>query len=99
MSPRLPPPYDASVRGARRHPTDREDLMRKSLVAWSIACAVLAGGTAARAEMAAPSGPPPYGETVNIEQAKKMAAAAAAEAQKNNWFMAIQGGGHAGTHV
>ncbi len=52
--------------------------MRKSLVAWSIACTMLAAGTVARAEMAAPaaSGPPPYGETINIEQAKKIAAVA-----------------------
>lgn len=29
--------------------------------------------------------PPPYGETINIENAKKAAAAAIAEAQKRNW--------------
>ena len=29
--------------------------------------------------------PPPYGETINIETAKKAAAAAIAEAQKRNW--------------
>ena len=77
--------------------------MRKSLVAWSFACAVLAGGTAAQAEMAtpapAPSAPPPYGETVNLEQAKKLAAAAFAEAKKNNWFMAISVVGPAGDLV
>jgi hypothetical protein len=73
--------------------------MRKSLVAWSLACAVLAGGTVAQAEMAAPSGPPPYGETINLEQAKKLAAAAAAEARKNNWFMAISVVGPAGDLV
>ena len=29
--------------------------------------------------------PPPYGETINIENAKKVAAGAIAEAQKRNW--------------
>src|SRR3954464_10870330 len=81
VSPDIPAPYDATLRGARRHPEDREDLMRKSLVAWSIACSMLAAGTVARAEMAAPAGPTLYGETINIEQAKKIAAAAAAEAK------------------
>ena len=73
--------------------------MRKSLVAWSIACTMLAAGTVARAEMAAPAGPTPYGETINSEQAKKIAAAAAAEAKKNNWFMAITVVGPAGDLV
>jgi len=77
--------------------------MRKSLVAWSIACAMLATGTVARAEMAAPapapSAPPAYGETINLEQAKKLAAAAFAEAKKNNWFMAISVVGPAGDLV
>ena len=73
--------------------------MRKSLVAWSIACTMLAAGTVARAEMAAPVAPTPYGETINIEQAKKIAAAAAAEAKKNNWFMAISVVGPAGDLV
>jgi glc operon protein GlcG len=33
--------------------------------------------------------PPPYGETINLEQAKKAAAASQAEASKNGWAMAI----------
>jgi glc operon protein GlcG len=37
----------------------------------------------------APPGTPPYGETINLELARKAADAAAAEARKNNWFMAI----------
>src|SRR5437764_9785439 len=37
----------------------------------------------------APSAPPAYGETINMEQAKKAAAAAAEEAKKINTFMAI----------
>jgi glc operon protein GlcG len=32
---------------------------------------------------------PPYGEAVTLEQAKKIAAGAAAESQKNGWRMAI----------
>jgi uncharacterized protein GlcG (DUF336 family) len=35
------------------------------------------------------AGPPPYGETISIDQAKKVAAAAEAEARKNNWAMCI----------
>jgi uncharacterized protein GlcG (DUF336 family) len=34
-------------------------------------------------------GPPPYGETINNATAKKAAAAASAEAAKNNWAMCI----------
>jgi glc operon protein GlcG len=49
--------------------------------------------TPLRAEMAAtqppPAGPPAYGETITMEQAKKAAAAAADEAKKINTFMAI----------
>jgi uncharacterized protein GlcG (DUF336 family) len=33
--------------------------------------------------------PNPYGAPINLETAKKMSAAAAAEARKNNWYMAI----------
>ena len=33
--------------------------------------------------------PPAYGETINLETAKKVAAAAAAEATKRNWQMCI----------
>ena len=32
---------------------------------------------------------PPYGTAINLETAKKMAAAAAEESRKNNWKMAI----------
>jgi glc operon protein GlcG len=74
--------------------------MRKSVVAWSFACAVLAGGTAAQAEMAAPAPAPvpdqmpfdiPYGESINLAKAEKAIAAAIAEASKSprNWKMAV----------
>jgi glc operon protein GlcG len=33
--------------------------------------------------------PNPYGPPINLETAKKMSVAAAAEARKNNWYMAI----------
>jgi len=37
----------------------------------------------------AQQGPPPYGMNVSVDVAKKAAAAAVAEARKNNWFMAV----------
>jgi glc operon protein GlcG len=37
----------------------------------------------------APQGPLPYGAPISLDVAKKAAAAAAAEAKKNGWFMAI----------
>jgi uncharacterized protein GlcG (DUF336 family) len=51
------------------------------------ACTALAIATSAQAQ--APAPPPPYGEAINIEQAKKVAAGAVAEAKKNNWPMCI----------
>jgi glc operon protein GlcG len=60
------------------------------------ACVVLFGATGAFAQIAPnpdnPNdtiadalAPPPYGEPINLETAKKVAAAAVAEAQKRNW--------------
>jgi len=44
----------------------------------------------AAAAPAAPAAPPPaYGNSITVEQAKKVAAAAVAESRKNNWLMAI----------
>lgn len=37
----------------------------------------------------AQTAPPPYGEAITLEQAKKVLAAAEAEAKKNNWPVAI----------
>ena len=48
--------------------------------------------TAMVAMLAAPAFaqlPNPYGESINIDNAKKIAALSAAEAKKNNWKMAI----------
>ena len=47
-----------------------------------VALALFAGG--ARAQM-----PNPYGTSISLEQAKKAAEAAQAEARKNNWMMAV----------
>jgi glc operon protein GlcG len=61
-----------------------EDIMRKA------ALAVLAvSSLMLTAEARAQGAPPAYGEPITIDQAKKVAGAAAAEAKKNNWFMAI----------
>src|SRR5947199_7598103 len=60
--------------------------MRKFVVA-SVALCVAA--LAAPAVAQAPAPPPAYGETVNLEQAKKAAAAAQDFAAKNGWAMAI----------
>lgn len=65
--------------------------------------AVLACGPAFAQQPAAPpaAAPPPpgYGDTVTIEQARKAADAAMAEAKKNNWTMAISVVGPAGDLV
>jgi glc operon protein GlcG len=74
------------------------------LKAAIVAAAVLLSGTAYAQQPAAPAAPaaaapiPQYGAPgVNLETAKKAIAAAAAEAQKNNWPVAIavvSNGGH-----
>jgi len=58
--------------------------MRKAILSTIAICAAFAFSTDVRAQ-----GKPSYGETVNIETAKKVAAAAVAEAKKNNWQMCI----------
>jgi uncharacterized protein GlcG (DUF336 family) len=64
-----------------------DQLMRSFAVTLAAACTALAVGTSAFAQQ--PPAPPPYGEAINIEQAKKAAAGAVAEAKKNNWPMCI----------
>ena len=52
---------------------------------------------AALSLQAAAQSPPPYGQSIGIEQAKKAMAAAEAEARKNNWQVVIaivDTGGH-----
>ncbi|MFC6281648.1 MULTISPECIES: GlcG/HbpS family heme-binding protein [Polaromonas] len=51
-------------------------------------CLVLAG-IAASAAAQTPPGPPAYGPAIPLESARKVAAAALAEAQKNGWTMAV----------
>ena len=60
----------------------------KTLVASILAAALL---TATASAQQAPSPPPttPYGPPIGLEAAKKVMAAAEAEAMKNNWAMAI----------
>jgi len=60
------------------------------------ALALLSGATSlAQSQAGAPAAAPntapplPYGPPISVETAKKAAAAALAEARKNNWFMAI----------
>src|SRR5713101_5274252 len=64
------------------------------------ACAALVIGSAVQAQQAGPpAAPPPYGESIGLEQARTLVDAAMAEAKKNNWFMAITVVGPAGDLV
>jgi glc operon protein GlcG len=61
--------------------------MRKiSGAALAVSAFVLLGGTAYAQQ---PAAPPSYGLEISLEQAKKAANAAEAEAKKNNWAMNI----------
>lgn len=74
--------------------------MRNLVVALFSACASLAIGLPAQAQQPSPPpAPPPYGETINLDQARTIVDAAMAEAKKNNWFMAITVVGPAGDLV
>jgi glc operon protein GlcG len=77
--------------------------MRKLIVTSIALCAaVLATQAIAQAPPApapAAAPPPAYGETVNLEQAKKAAAAAQDFAAKNGWAMAISVAGPSGDLV
>ena len=68
--------------------------MRRLSLMTVAACAVLMFGTAVHAQQpipaaAPPAAPPPYGEPITLELAKKIAAAAEAEAKKLNLNDAI----------
>jgi len=62
----------------------KEDVMKMNR--WFALVVVVIMGFASGAFAQAP---PPYGLPISLEVAKKVAAAAVAEAQKNNWYMAV----------
>ena len=75
--------------------------MRNAVLAsLAVSAAILLSSHVYAQAPAAPASPPPappaYGEPISVEQAKKAAAAATAEAKKNNWFLAIAIVGPAG---
>src|SRR3979409_903444 len=92
------PAYPGPRQGSGRSSNMGGSLMRKFALILLAACAALAAPAAAQ-QPAAPPPPVPYGETINLEQAKLVADAAMAEAKKNNWFMAITVVGPAGDLV
>jgi glc operon protein GlcG len=76
--------------------------MRKLVWTALTLCAAVSAGALAQAQTpmqsppptaapqaSPPQAPPPYGLPITVEQARKAAQAAAEEAKKNNWFMAI----------
>ena len=80
--------------------TLEETPMRHHVVALFSACASLVIALPAQAQQPSPPpAPPPYGESINLEQARTIVDAAMAEAKKNNWFMAITVVGPAGDLV
>jgi uncharacterized protein GlcG (DUF336 family) len=60
-------------------------MMLKTAARWTITAAFALFSFAAMAQQM----PNPYGPPITLDQARKAAAAAAAEANKNNWKMAI----------
>jgi glc operon protein GlcG len=78
-----------------------EEMLMRNLVVnvLSICTVLLIGAPAQSQQPPAPATPPPYGESINLEQARKIVDAAMAEAKKNNWFMAITVVGPAGDLV
>jgi len=66
--------------------------MRRMFLMTAVACAAVLFGLNAHAQQPgspAPPPAPPYGSPITLEQAKKVAAAAEAEARKNNWTEAV----------
>ena len=59
-------------------------MFSRSLTKFSAAVVLALCASAAHAQM-----PNPYGQSINLENAKKVAAPAMAEARKNNWTMAV----------
>ena len=59
----------------------------RTIILTSLAMGAMAASVGTTLAQSAP--PPAYGETINSETAKKAAAAAVAEATKNNWGMCV----------
>jgi glc operon protein GlcG len=59
--------------------------MRNLVLKSAVICSAVLFGAQALAQ----GGPPQYGPPITLEQAQKAIAAAAEEAKKNNWFLAI----------
>src|SRR5262245_34346462 len=75
-------------------------MRQDALIALSIGSALAFGGSALAQQPASPPAPPAdYGPPITNAQAKTVAAAALAEAKKNNWPMAFAIVRPAGEHV
>jgi uncharacterized protein GlcG (DUF336 family) len=61
----------------------------RTIILTSLAMGAMAASVGIALAQSAPPPPPAYGETINSETAKKAAAAAVAEATKNNWGMCV----------
>src|SRR2546428_10429388 len=72
-------------------PGRRSFMFQKSLARVSMTAGLMLSATLAFAQM-----PNSYGAPINLETAKKVAAAAVAEVKKNNWTMAVAIGDTAG---
>ncbi len=71
--------------------------MNRVVVSGLLFAAAMAASAPSLAQ--APPAAPPYGETINLELARKAADAAVAEAKKNGWFMAVSVVGPSGDLV
>jgi glc operon protein GlcG len=89
-------PVSGDRSGLSTRTTIREDYMRYFTALLGAACVAFVTATGAFAQVASnPDNPndvvpdtltpPPYGEPINLETAKKVAAAAVGETQKRNW--------------
>jgi len=69
--------------------------MRNLVLKSAVICSTVLFGAQALAQ----GGPPPYGPPISLEQAQKAINAAAAEAKKNNWALAISVVGPSGSLI
>jgi glc operon protein GlcG len=63
-------------------------MLKPAALAAALALSIV-GSASAQQPAPPPAAPPPYGNPITLDQAKKAADAAEAEAKKNNWLMAI----------